>query len=148
MNDLISYQSGLKINSCTRRLRKCLCHTRVVLSFMENSHIPVLISYIYQILIPQLATMKKTGQNKSSVSLLILTAFCIYTRLQIHVSVPGGVGIYIYIGIQVDTDNLITYHTITWPCISFNFINKIMVQKILEMQGNISLKGKKAAGIS
>ena len=27
-----------------------------------------------------------------------------------HVSVPGGVGIYIHIGVQVDTGNLITYH--------------------------------------
>ena len=28
----------------------------------------------------------------------------------LHVSVPGGVGIYIHIIVHVDTDNLITYH--------------------------------------
>ena len=52
----------------------------------------------------------KSGLSKSSVSVLTLTVFCIYTRLQIHVSVPGGIGNYFHIGIQVDTDNLITYH--------------------------------------
>ena len=36
--------------------------------------------------------LKKSGLSKSSVSVLTLTVFCIYTRLQIHVSAPGETG--------------------------------------------------------
>ena len=106
MNNLMSYQlqSGLEINNCTRRLGN------VSASFMENSYFPAFIPYIYHILLLQQDTIKKIGLSKSSVSVLSLTVLCIYTRLQMHVSVPGGVGIYIHIGVQVDTDNLVTYH--------------------------------------
>ena len=51
---------------------------------------------------------QKSGLSKSSVSILTLTDFCIYTRLQIHDSASGGIGIYIHIGVQVERDNLIT----------------------------------------
>ena len=82
------------------------------IKFYGNSYFPVFISYICQILLLQVATIKNIGLSKSSVSVLSLTVFCIYTRLQIHVFVPveTKVGIYIHIGVQVDTDNLITYH--------------------------------------
>ena len=52
----------------------------------------------------------KIGESYLNVSVLSLTVFCIYTRLQVYVSVPSGVGIYIHMGVQVDTDNLTTYH--------------------------------------
>ena len=55
-------------------------------------------------------SLKNSGLSKSRVSVLTLTVFCIYTMLQIHVSALGGIGIYIHIGVQVDTDHLITYH--------------------------------------
>ena len=109
MNDLTSYLSGLKINNCTRRLRKCLCHTRVALSFVENSYFPVFISYIYQI-VTTTGHNLKSGPSKSNVSVLTLTVFCIYIRLQIYVSAAGGIGNYIHIGIQVETDNLVIGH--------------------------------------
>ena len=53
------------------------------LSFMESSYFPEFISYIYRIVLLQQATVKKNGPSKSSVSVLSLTVFCIYTRLQI-----------------------------------------------------------------
>ena len=42
---------------------------------------------------------KKSGLSKSNVSVPTLTVFCTYTRLQIHVSTPGGIRIYIHIGV-------------------------------------------------
>ena len=54
------------------------------LSFMESSYFPVFISYIYQIVLLQQATIKKNGPSKSSVSVLSLTVYCIYTGLQIR----------------------------------------------------------------
>ena len=44
---------------------------------------------------------EKSGLSKSSVSVLTLTALCIYTRLQINVSAPGGIGIYVHIGVKL-----------------------------------------------
>ena len=76
---------------------------------MKNSYFSVFISCICQILSLQLATvLKKIGLSNSSVPVLNLTVSV--SRLQVHVSVPGGVGIYIHMGAQVDTDNLTTYH--------------------------------------
>ena len=69
------------------------------IKFYGKSIFPVFISYIYNFFIT------KIGLSNSSVSVLRLTVFCIYTRLQKHVSVPGEVGIYVHIGVQVDTDN-------------------------------------------
>ena len=49
----------------------------------ERSYFPVLISYIlYQIVLLQQATIKKNGPSKIGLSVLSLTVFCIYTRLQ------------------------------------------------------------------
>ena len=106
----MSYQSGLEINKCTSRPGKCLCHTRVLLCIVENSYFIVFISYLPNFVTTTGHNFLKSGLSKSSVSVLTLKAFCIYTRLQMHVSEPGGIGNYIHIGIQVDTDNLITYH--------------------------------------
>ena len=53
--------------------------------------------------------LKNSEPSKSSVSVLTLTIFCIYTRLQTHVSAAGGIRNYIHLGIQVDTGYLITY---------------------------------------
>ena len=54
--------------------------------------------------------LKISGLSSSSLSVLTLTVVSIYTRLQVYVSAPGGIGIYIHIGIQNDTDYWITYH--------------------------------------
>ena len=53
--------------------------------------------------------LKNCEPSKSSVSVLTLTIFCIYTRLQTHVSAAGGIRNYIHLGIQVDTDYLVIY---------------------------------------
>ena len=47
---------------------------------MKSSYFPVFISYIYQIVLLQQGTIKRP--SKSSVPVLRLTVFCIYTTLQ------------------------------------------------------------------
>ena len=55
---------------------------------MGSSYFPVYISYICQTLLLQQVTIKKIGPSKSSVSVVSLTVFCIYTRPQIKYGFP------------------------------------------------------------
>ena len=79
MNDLTLYQSSLEINNCTRRPGKCLCHIKFYGKFIFSSvhflHLPNCVTTTGHIL--------KNGPSKSSVSVLSLTVFCIYARLQV-----------------------------------------------------------------
>ena len=67
--------------------------------------------------------------NDTYLAFLFKIIFILYTDSQsrptwknytLHVSVTGGVGIYIHISVQVDTDNLITCHF--WSTYVINFI--------------------------
>ena len=70
--------------------------------------------------------------NDTYLTFLFKIIFILYTDSQsrptlkshtLHVSVAGGVGIYIHIGVQVDTANLISCHFwSTYDVINFIFL--------------------------
>ena len=70
-------------------------------------------------------TSRAMLNNDTYLAFLFKIIFMLYTDSQsrptwknhtLHVSVAGGVGIYIHISVQVDTDYLITCHSLGFTC--------------------------------